>query len=162
MQETQVRSPDQGDPLEKEMATHSSTLAWKIPWRSLVGYSPWGCKESDMTVTSLSFFLSMTQNPWASNSTSCAILLLLFSCQVMSDSLRLHGLQHTRLPCPSPSLAVWSNLGPLSHLPYSFYIFIFFDKRTPWLNQSGKPVSKQMAQLLWCLWWDLSKPLTDW
>ena len=30
--ETQVRSLDQEDPLEKEMATHSSTLAWKIPW----------------------------------------------------------------------------------------------------------------------------------
>ena len=27
---------------EKAMATHSSTLAWKIPWRSLVGCSPWG------------------------------------------------------------------------------------------------------------------------
>ena len=32
MQETQVRSLDWEDPLEKEMATHSSTLAWKIPW----------------------------------------------------------------------------------------------------------------------------------
>ena len=32
MQETQVRSLGQADPLEKEMATHSSTLAWKIPW----------------------------------------------------------------------------------------------------------------------------------
>ena len=32
MQETQVRSPGGEDPLEKEMATHSSTLAWKIPW----------------------------------------------------------------------------------------------------------------------------------
>ena len=35
MQETQkmqVRSPGQEDPLEKEMATHSSILAWKIPW----------------------------------------------------------------------------------------------------------------------------------
>ena len=31
-QETQVRSLGQEDPLEKEMATHSSTLAWKIPW----------------------------------------------------------------------------------------------------------------------------------
>ena len=30
--ETQVRSLDWEDPLEKEMATHSSTLAWKIPW----------------------------------------------------------------------------------------------------------------------------------
>ena len=33
--------------LEKEMATHSSILAWGIPW-SVVGYSSWGRKESDM------------------------------------------------------------------------------------------------------------------
>ena len=32
MQETQVRSLGREDPLEKEIATHSSTLAWKIPW----------------------------------------------------------------------------------------------------------------------------------
>ena len=32
MQETWVRSLGQEDPLEKEMATHSSILAWKIPW----------------------------------------------------------------------------------------------------------------------------------
>ena len=32
MQETWVRSLGQEDPLEKEMAIHSSTLAWKIPW----------------------------------------------------------------------------------------------------------------------------------
>ena len=32
MQETQVRSLGWEDPLEKEMATHSRTLAWKIPW----------------------------------------------------------------------------------------------------------------------------------
>ena len=32
MQETQVRSLGQEEPLEKEMATHSSTLAWEIPW----------------------------------------------------------------------------------------------------------------------------------
>ena len=32
MWETRVRSLGQEDPLEKEMATHSSTLAWKIPW----------------------------------------------------------------------------------------------------------------------------------
>ena len=32
MQETQVRSLGQEDLLEKEMATHSSILAWKIPW----------------------------------------------------------------------------------------------------------------------------------
>ena len=32
MRETWVRSLDREDPLEKEMATHSSTVAWKIPW----------------------------------------------------------------------------------------------------------------------------------
>ena len=32
MQETWVRSPGHEDPLEKEMATHSSILAWEIPW----------------------------------------------------------------------------------------------------------------------------------
>ena len=31
-QETQVQSLGQEDPLEKKMATHSRTLAWKIPW----------------------------------------------------------------------------------------------------------------------------------
>ena len=50
MRETLVRSLGREDPLEKEMATHSSTLAWKIHGRrSMVGYSPWGRKESDMT-----------------------------------------------------------------------------------------------------------------
>ena len=38
---------------------------------------------------------------------------LLFSCQVMSDS-GTHGLQHSRLPCPSPSLRVCSDSCPLS------------------------------------------------
>ena len=32
MQETQVQSMDRKDPLEKEIATHSSILAWRIPW----------------------------------------------------------------------------------------------------------------------------------
>ena len=48
--EMQVRSLGQEDPLEKGMATHSSILAWRVPWMgSLVGYSPWGHKESDTT-----------------------------------------------------------------------------------------------------------------
>ena len=42
------------------------------------------------------------------------VLLLLFSCSVVSDSLKHHGLQHTRLPCPSPSPGVCSNSCPLS------------------------------------------------
>ena len=39
------------DPLEEGMATHSSILTWRIPWRGLVGYSPRGHKESDRTET---------------------------------------------------------------------------------------------------------------
>ena len=38
------------DPLEKGMATHSSILAWRIPWTgSPAGYRPWGRRESDLT-----------------------------------------------------------------------------------------------------------------
>ena len=59
MQETWVRSLGQEDPLEKEMAAHSSTLSWRIHgWRSLVGYSPRGRKESDMTERLHSFTIS--------------------------------------------------------------------------------------------------------
>ena len=50
MQETQVRSLGWEDPLEKEMATHSSILAWTIPWtEEPEGCSPWGHRESDAT-----------------------------------------------------------------------------------------------------------------
>ena len=51
MQETRVRSLGREEHLEKDMATHSSILAWKIPWTEepSAGYSPWGCKESDTT-----------------------------------------------------------------------------------------------------------------
>ena len=37
LQETRVRSLGQEDPLEKEMATRVSTLAWRIPWREEPG-----------------------------------------------------------------------------------------------------------------------------
>ena len=50
MQETWVRSLGQEDPLEKEMASHSSILAWRIPWmEELGGLQSTGRKESDMT-----------------------------------------------------------------------------------------------------------------
>ena len=51
MWEAQVRSLGREDPLEKEMATHSSILAWRIPWTEEPGrlQSTVGCKESDTT-----------------------------------------------------------------------------------------------------------------
>ena len=50
IQETWVRSLDWEDPLEKEMTTHSSILAWRIPWmEELGGLQSTSRKESDMT-----------------------------------------------------------------------------------------------------------------
>ena len=50
VQETQVQSLGQEDPLEKEMATHSSILAWKIPRTEELGrLQSVGLQESDIT-----------------------------------------------------------------------------------------------------------------
>ena len=50
MWETWVRSPGREDLMEKEMATHSSILAWRIPWmEELGGLQSTGRKESDTT-----------------------------------------------------------------------------------------------------------------
>ena len=58
MQETRIQLLGQEDPLEKGMETHSSILAWKIPWtEELAGYSPWGHKESDWATFTLLFRL---------------------------------------------------------------------------------------------------------
>ena len=51
-----------------------------------------------------------------------------FSCSVMSDSLRPHGLQHNRLPCPSPTPRAYSNSCPSSqwcHPPISSSVVPF-------------------------------------
>ena len=50
MQETLVQSLAQENPLEEEMATHISILAWEIPWTEEPGgLQSMGCKESDTT-----------------------------------------------------------------------------------------------------------------
>ena len=60
MWETWVQSLDREDPLEKEMATHSSTLAWRIPWTEDLGrLQSTGRKELD-TTEQLHFHLSFS------------------------------------------------------------------------------------------------------
>ena len=57
MRETRLRSLDGEDPLEEEMATHSSTLAWTIPWTqepTVHGIANSRAQMSDFTFTSLS------------------------------------------------------------------------------------------------------------
>ena len=50
MEETQVHSLSQEEPLEEEMVTHFSILDWEIPWmEEWATYSPGGHKESDTT-----------------------------------------------------------------------------------------------------------------
>ena len=50
MQKTGVHPLAWEDPPEKGMATHSSILAWRIPWTGgLAGYRPWGHRETDTT-----------------------------------------------------------------------------------------------------------------
>ena len=52
MQETQVRSLGGEDPLEEEMATHSSILAWKIPWTEEPGgLQSMGSQKSQMRLS---------------------------------------------------------------------------------------------------------------
>ena len=76
MQETWVLFLSQEDPLEKEMATHSSIIAWKIPWMEEPGsYSPWGCQELDrteqLTLSLAAFFmvqLSSIHDYWKNHS----------------------------------------------------------------------------------------------
>ena len=65
VQETQVQSLGQENPLEKRMASHSSILAWRIPWtEDPGGLHPWCRKESDMTAvftfTSLELQMSVS------------------------------------------------------------------------------------------------------
>jgi hypothetical protein len=85
MQETQVQSLSREDPLEKGMVTHSSTLAWRIPW------------TGDWQVIVPAVVKSQTQ------------LSVQFSHSVTSDSLRLREPQHARPPCPSPAPGVYPN-----------------------------------------------------
>ena len=62
MQETWVHFLVWEDPLEKGKATHSSILAWRIPWtEDLRGYSPWDHKELDMTMQLTFLFLWVPQ-----------------------------------------------------------------------------------------------------
>ena len=62
--------------------------------------------------TAVLFFQSM-YNSHRNDSLTC-LSSVQFSCSVVSDSLWFHGLQHSRLPCPSPALGACSNSSPLS------------------------------------------------
>ena len=61
----EVRFLGREDPLEKEMATHSSILAWRIPGDGLTDYSPRGRTESDMTEQEHTHIITHPSHAWS-------------------------------------------------------------------------------------------------
>ena len=95
------------DPLEKSMATHSSNLAWRIPWTGdpdrlqSIGTQRVGHNWSSLAQT----LLYSAKQGFSS---------VQFSRSVVYDSLRPHESQYTRPPCPSPAPRVHPNSRPSS------------------------------------------------
>ena len=83
--------------LEKEMATRSSILAWRIPGTGEPGGLP-----------------SMGSHRVGHDWSDLAVAAVQFSCSVMSNSLQPRGSQHTRPPYPSPTPGVHTNSCPSS------------------------------------------------
>ena len=86
-----------------------------------------------------------------------SFLLLLFICSVVSDFLQPHGLQHTRLPCPSPSPGSCSNscielVMPSNHLIFSHPLFIL-----PSISSSIRVISNELAlHIRWPKYWSFN------
>ena len=94
------RSPGVGN------GTHSCILAWKNSMdRGASWATVYGVKKS---------WTRLSTNTHTHTQYELIVLLLLFSHSIMSNSLRPHGLQHARLPCPSQSSQACSNSCPLS------------------------------------------------
>ena len=138
------------DPLEKGMATHSSILAWRNPWKSLAGYSPWGCKESDMTerltLQALLWFLNV-----------CRVLFVpLFHRSHTLHSHCLHPTHSTRSFSPqSPfckSLLLWSTEMVTSHLRLVMSIFCFLFPFVPQRHEFREAISKMQTKCKLATW----------
>ena len=128
------------------MAPHSSILAWRIPWTEEPGrlQSTGSLRVGHDWVTSLFTFLIqydlivtdyICKDPFPNKITSwgsrCTWNIkghyqsfYCCCCSVTQLCLRLHGLQHTRLPCPSPSPGVCSNSCPLRRVKPSNHLTI--------------------------------------
>ena len=120
MRETRVRSPGSEDPLEKEMYSTPVLLPGKSHgWRSLVGYSPWGHKESDMTERlHFTFTFTIKVNYTLYPFSSVQFSSVSQSCSTLCDSMNCStpGLPvHNQLPS-SLKLTSIKSVMPYSHL----------------------------------------------
>ena len=85
------------------------------------------------------------------------MLLLLFSCSVLSDSLWPRGLQHTRLPCPSPSSRACSNSHSLSQWCHPTFSPCCTLLLLPSIFPSIRIFSNQLAlHISWSKYWSFS------
>ena len=105
-----VQSLGKEDPLEEGMATDSSSLAWRIPGT----VEPGGIQSIGLQSQTW-----LTMHVHVIYSIRNIVSSVQFSCSVVSDFLRPHGLQHVRLRCPSPTPGVYSNLCPSSQSCHS-------------------------------------------
>ena len=82
-----------------------------------------------------------------------------FSCSVMSDSLRPHGLQHARLPCPSPTSGAYSNACLLSwwcHPTISSFVVPLLQFCPPSFPQIRVFSNGSVLQIRWPKYWHFS------
>ena len=132
MQKTHVQSLHQKNPLEKRMATHSSILAW----REFHGLR----RLCTVLGSLLSLDFQMWQYFWVNNGNSVQ-----FSWTVVPDSSHPHEMQHSRLPCSSPTPGTYLNSCPSHrwcHPTISFSVVPF----SSCLQSFPASVSFQMSQ----------------
>ena len=107
-------------------------IPWRRTWQSTPlflpreshgqrthGMEPW--TESTVYRAAKSWTRLKQLSTHATTSESCWFFSVQFSCSVVSDSLQPHGLQHARLPCPSPTPGAYSN-----SCPWSWWCHWFF------------------------------------
>ena len=102
MRETQVRALIWEDPLEKEMAIHSSTIAWKIPWTEEPGRLVYGVAKSQ---TQLSDFTYLSTLNLEGMDSLAVISHGRFACALV--------------PCPGKLPAIWVNVFSVECLLYA-------------------------------------------
>ena len=121
---------------------HSLTKGTRTPWRR-GWFRDWVPKNTHIYKMSLEHLVLSERSEKVLQFSSVQ-----FSCSVMSDSLQLHGLQHARPPCPSPSTGVYANSCPLSrwcHPTISSSVMPFSSHLQSFPASGSFPVSQFLA-----------------
>ena len=126
--------PGSGRSPGKEMAIHSSTLAWKIPWmESLVGYSPWGCRVwHDFTFTFTSQRVMMIWKQFLSSTWGYLIKAehmvlpnVLWWCSVAKSCLTLSS----PIDCSTPDLPAPHHLPEFAQVHVQCFYYHIYQPR---------------------------------